>query len=217
MRRNFTTYSGELCIYRVPGGRFCDKTKPERCYATGIEAATGRLLPFKAVKPPPDKEGSSDGGVSLTVTLWPGARLSTSVSCSTCFASSRSSAAAPPARPGELSPAPAARRVTTGQTPTLDQGASHGARQPCLEPLSSAGCHGPWQPSSSRQPACALASTALEIRCESPFTAALRTLRRGQRGTRPTTKSRSGFERVFRWDRRRDRPAPETLAAGGLR
>ena len=26
---------------------------------------------------------------------------------------------------------------------------------------------------------------------------------------------RSGLEPVFRWDRRRDRPAPETLAAGG--
>jgi len=35
---NFTTYSGERCIYHTPGGQFYDKTKPERCYATETEA-----------------------------------------------------------------------------------------------------------------------------------------------------------------------------------
>lgn len=35
---NFTTYSGERCIYHVPGGQFYGRTKPERCYATGDEA-----------------------------------------------------------------------------------------------------------------------------------------------------------------------------------
>src|SRR5215510_6512044 len=38
IKGNFTTHSGEPCIYHVPGGRFYDKTKPERCYATWDEA-----------------------------------------------------------------------------------------------------------------------------------------------------------------------------------
>jgi hypothetical protein len=38
IKGNFTTYSGERCIYHVPGGRFYDKTKPERCYASEEEA-----------------------------------------------------------------------------------------------------------------------------------------------------------------------------------
>lgn len=38
IKGNFTTYSGERCIYHVPGGRFYNKTKPERCYATAEEA-----------------------------------------------------------------------------------------------------------------------------------------------------------------------------------
>ena len=38
IKGNFTTYSGERCIYHVPGGQFYDKTKPERCYATENEA-----------------------------------------------------------------------------------------------------------------------------------------------------------------------------------
>ena len=38
IRGNFTTYSGERCIYHVKGGQFYDKTKPERCYATEDEA-----------------------------------------------------------------------------------------------------------------------------------------------------------------------------------
>jgi len=38
IKGNFTTYSGERCIYHVPGGGFYGKTKPERCYTTGNEA-----------------------------------------------------------------------------------------------------------------------------------------------------------------------------------
>ncbi len=38
IKGNFTTYSGERCIYHVPGGQFYNRTKPERCYATGDEA-----------------------------------------------------------------------------------------------------------------------------------------------------------------------------------
>jgi hypothetical protein len=38
VKGNFTTSSGEPCIYHVPGGRFYPKTKPERCYATEEEA-----------------------------------------------------------------------------------------------------------------------------------------------------------------------------------
>lgn len=38
IKGNFTTYSGERCIYHVQGGNFYTKTKPERCYATTDEA-----------------------------------------------------------------------------------------------------------------------------------------------------------------------------------
>jgi hypothetical protein len=38
IRGNFTTYSGERCIYHVPGGQFYSRTKPERCYATAADA-----------------------------------------------------------------------------------------------------------------------------------------------------------------------------------
>lgn len=38
IKGNFTTYSGERCIYHVQGGQFYGKTKPERCYATEDEA-----------------------------------------------------------------------------------------------------------------------------------------------------------------------------------
>src|SRR3989442_15917803 len=38
IKGNFTTYSGERCIYHPPGGQFYGKTKPERCYATEDEA-----------------------------------------------------------------------------------------------------------------------------------------------------------------------------------
>ena len=38
IKGNFTTYSGERCIYHMPGGQFYGRTKPERCYATEAEA-----------------------------------------------------------------------------------------------------------------------------------------------------------------------------------
>ena len=38
IKGNFTTYSGERCIYHVPGGYFYGKTKPERCYVTESDA-----------------------------------------------------------------------------------------------------------------------------------------------------------------------------------
>jgi micrococcal nuclease len=38
IKGNFTTYSGERCIYHVPGGQFYGRTKPERCYTTDGEA-----------------------------------------------------------------------------------------------------------------------------------------------------------------------------------
>lgn len=38
IKGNFTTYSGERCIYHLPGGAFYEKTKPERCYADEAEA-----------------------------------------------------------------------------------------------------------------------------------------------------------------------------------
>jgi hypothetical protein len=38
IKGNFTTYSGERCIYHMSGGQFYNKTKPERCYATEVDA-----------------------------------------------------------------------------------------------------------------------------------------------------------------------------------
>src|SRR5262249_11775946 len=38
IKGNFTTYSGERCIYHPPSGAFYSKTKPERCYASDEEA-----------------------------------------------------------------------------------------------------------------------------------------------------------------------------------
>jgi hypothetical protein len=38
IKGDFTTYSGERCIYHPPAGEFYGKTKPERCYATGDDA-----------------------------------------------------------------------------------------------------------------------------------------------------------------------------------
>ena len=38
IKGNFTTYSGERCIYYMLGGQFYGKTKPERCYATELDA-----------------------------------------------------------------------------------------------------------------------------------------------------------------------------------
>ncbi|MGE0474831.1 MAG: hypothetical protein AB7P17_14450 [Nitrospirales bacterium] len=34
IKGNFTTHSGERCIYHLPGQHFHRKTKAERCYAT---------------------------------------------------------------------------------------------------------------------------------------------------------------------------------------
>jgi hypothetical protein len=38
IKGNFTTYSGERCIYHLPDQHFYSKTKIERCYATGDDA-----------------------------------------------------------------------------------------------------------------------------------------------------------------------------------
>jgi hypothetical protein len=38
IKGNFTTYSGERCIYHMKGGLYYGKTKPERCYATEADA-----------------------------------------------------------------------------------------------------------------------------------------------------------------------------------
>lgn len=38
IKGNFTTHSGERCIYHVPGGQFYSRTKPERCYAAEQDA-----------------------------------------------------------------------------------------------------------------------------------------------------------------------------------
>lgn len=38
IKGNFTTYSGERCIYHMPGGGFYGKTRPERCYASEADA-----------------------------------------------------------------------------------------------------------------------------------------------------------------------------------
>ena len=37
IKGNFTTYSGERCIYHMPAGEFYGRTKPERCYGTEEE------------------------------------------------------------------------------------------------------------------------------------------------------------------------------------
>lgn len=38
IKGNFTTYSGERCIYHMKGGQFYGKTKPERSFATEEDA-----------------------------------------------------------------------------------------------------------------------------------------------------------------------------------
>jgi hypothetical protein len=38
IKGNFTTYSGEQCIYHMPNQRFYNKTKAEQCYATEEDA-----------------------------------------------------------------------------------------------------------------------------------------------------------------------------------
>jgi micrococcal nuclease len=47
IKGNFTTYSGERCIYHVPGGAFYGKTKPERCYASDEEARQDGCRPSR--------------------------------------------------------------------------------------------------------------------------------------------------------------------------
>ena len=47
VKGNFTTSSGERCIYHVPGGEFYTKTKPERCYATEEEARKDGCRPSR--------------------------------------------------------------------------------------------------------------------------------------------------------------------------
>lgn len=47
IKGNFTTYSGERCIYHMPGQRFYEKTQPERCYATEEEAILDGCRPSK--------------------------------------------------------------------------------------------------------------------------------------------------------------------------
>jgi len=47
IKGNFTTYSGEHCIYHPPGGEFYGKTKPERCYASGEEAVQDGCRPSR--------------------------------------------------------------------------------------------------------------------------------------------------------------------------
>jgi hypothetical protein len=42
IKGNFTTYSGEPCIYHVRGGQFYDRTKPECCYAGNPGENAGR-------------------------------------------------------------------------------------------------------------------------------------------------------------------------------
>jgi micrococcal nuclease len=49
IKGNFTTYSGERCIYHVPGGAFYGKTKPERCYSSDEEARQDGCLASKSV------------------------------------------------------------------------------------------------------------------------------------------------------------------------
>ena len=38
IKGNFSTSSGERCIYHMKGGQFYGKTKPERCFATEEDA-----------------------------------------------------------------------------------------------------------------------------------------------------------------------------------
>ncbi len=38
IKGNFTTFSGERCIYYVPGGGFYSKTRPEWCHASEADA-----------------------------------------------------------------------------------------------------------------------------------------------------------------------------------
>lgn len=48
IKGNFTTLSGERCIYHLPGQSFYKKTLPERCYATEVEAVRDGCRKSKA-------------------------------------------------------------------------------------------------------------------------------------------------------------------------
>ena len=56
IKGNFTTYSGERCIYHMKGGQFYGKTKPERCYSTEEEAVNDGCRRSQAMT------GSLEGG-----------------------------------------------------------------------------------------------------------------------------------------------------------
>ena len=60
IKGNFTTDSGERCIYHVPGQRFYLKTNPERCYATEEEAILDGCRPSKVWRPKTRKNHGSD-------------------------------------------------------------------------------------------------------------------------------------------------------------
>ena len=47
IKGNFTTYSGERCIYHAPGWEFYNVTHPERCYATEAEARQDGCRPSR--------------------------------------------------------------------------------------------------------------------------------------------------------------------------
>ena len=47
IKGNFTTYSGERCIYHTPAGQYYGRTNPERCYATEAEAKEDGCRPSK--------------------------------------------------------------------------------------------------------------------------------------------------------------------------
>jgi hypothetical protein len=38
IKGNFTPYSGERCIFHIPGGEFYHKTQPEKCYLSHQDA-----------------------------------------------------------------------------------------------------------------------------------------------------------------------------------
>ena len=44
---NFTTYSGEQCLYHMQGGAFFGKTTLERCYATETDAVRDGCRPLE--------------------------------------------------------------------------------------------------------------------------------------------------------------------------
>ncbi len=47
IKGNFTTSSGERCIFHSPGGQFYDKTKPEMCYTSPADAIADGCRPSR--------------------------------------------------------------------------------------------------------------------------------------------------------------------------